>query len=139
MVVNVNVKQLGKRRNAVKETPFEFEIEPKTVRELIEETVRICLKSYKKRVEEIGDYKPLEKEEMQDMSEVGKIAFGIFGGGEAPSEKKAVETAITAFEDGLYRIFLNEEELEELEQEVRLTQKASLTFVRLTMLSGRLW
>ena len=44
-----------------------------------------------------------------------------------------------AFNDGLFRIFLNDNELSSLEEKINLQENDELTFIRLTMLSGRIW
>ena len=44
-----------------------------------------------------------------------------------------------AFNDGLFRIFLNNNELSSLEEKINLQENDKLTFIRLTMLSGRIW
>ncbi|MBF1704203.1 MAG: hypothetical protein HXO79_04185, partial [Selenomonas sp.] len=45
-----------------------------------------------------------------------------------------------SFEDGIYRIFVNGEELgETCDTPVTLKENDEITFVRLTMLAGRMW
>lgn len=44
-----------------------------------------------------------------------------------------------AFNDRLFRIFLNGNELSSLEEKINLQENDKLTFIRLTMLSGRIW
>ena len=44
MLLYMNMKQLGKRRNTVDKVSFEYEAEPETLRELITETVKICVR-----------------------------------------------------------------------------------------------
>lgn len=139
MVVHVNVKQLGKRKNVVDSIPFVYDIVPETVEQLITETVGICVASYIERVNDKDKLQILEEKDINSMAGVGKIAFGLSYGENVPDTKIAVETAITAFEDGLYRIFLGEEELETLQQSIKLEEGQNLTFIRLTMLAGRLW
>ena len=39
----------------------------------------------------------------------------------------------------LIRIFLNDNELSSLEEKINLQENDKLTFIRLTMLSGRIW
>lgn len=73
------------------------------------------------------------------MSEIGKIAFGINYGGKTADEKAALENALQSYEDGLYRIFIGENELGELSDSISLSENDSVTFIRLTMLTGRLW
>jgi len=73
------------------------------------------------------------------MAQVGKIAFGINYGGKEQELEPAVNNAIQAFEDGLYRIFQGENELEGLETPIDINDNDELTFIRLTMLTGRMW
>jgi hypothetical protein len=49
---------------------------------------------------------------------------------------EAVGTALQAFEDGLYLVFLDEEEQRDLDKQVFLRPDSKLTFVRLTLLAG---
>ena len=51
----------------------------------------------------------------------------------------AVAAALQAFEDGLYRVFAGTVELEKLESPLTLAPDENLTFIRLTMLAGRMW
>ena len=53
--------------------------------------------------------------------------------------EKAIENALQSYEDGIYRVFVNDEEMGEIESEIELKEKDELTFVRLTMLAGRMW
>lgn len=139
MIVRVNVKQLGRRKSVVEGIPFTYEMVPETVHDLIAETVRICVNDYKRRLEKQDAVKVLDKEIMEELSGIGKIAFGISYGENMPNEQEAVDTAVTAFQDGLYRIFLDGEELSDLQQSIVLKEDTELTFIRLTMLAGRLW
>lgn len=138
MTLYINIKQLGKRKNAVEKVPFDYPCTPKTLRELLVETIKLCVASYTGRMEQ-QDSKVLGKEEMEDMAAVGKIAFGVVYGGKKPDEKTSVSAAIQAFEDGLFRVFLGDTELEELDAPIHLKEGDTLTFIRLTMLAGRLW
>lgn len=139
MVVKVNVKQIGKRKNIVDAMPFSYDTVPKTVQELIAETVKVCLEGYKKRVEDKDAMKVLEQDSMEKMAEVGKVAFDISYGEKIPAVQEAVDTAVLAFQDGLYRVFLDGEELDDLKQDIVLGEDKELTFIRLTMLAGRIW
>ena len=55
------------------------------------------------------------------------------------SEKQAVETTLQAFEDGLVAVFVDGKRYEELNEELHLIGNEVITFVKLTMLSGRMW
>jgi hypothetical protein len=48
----------------------------------------------------------------------------------------AVAVALQAFEDGLYFVFLDGQQQEDLDAEVRLRPDSTLTFIRLVALAG---
>lgn len=139
MTIKVNIKQLGKKRSKIAEVPFVLENTPSTVGELIKEAVHTCVLEYNERVKKGEDAEPLSSDEISEMSEIGKIAFGINYGGKTADEKTAFENALQSYEDGLYRIFIGENELGELSDSISLSENDSVTFIRLTMLTGRLW
>ena len=78
MTLYMNIKQLGKRKNTVHKVPFEYANVPGTLRELITETVKICVAQYISRMDR-GDA-VLTDEQIDDMGRIGKIAFGIVYG-----------------------------------------------------------
>ncbi|HBH94645.1 MAG TPA: hypothetical protein DDX91_02775 [Ruminococcaceae bacterium] len=140
MKVKVNLKQIGQRKQRVAPVDFEYSVLPKTVRELIALTAEICVNAYNERVRRGEEgAEPLNSQQITDMAEVGKIAFGINYGGREQDLDKARENALQSFEDGLYRIFIGENELEGLDTPVALNEGDSLTFIKLTMLAGRMW
>ena len=57
----------------------------------------------------------------------------------AKDRVRALDTAYLAFEDGLYCIFINDEQSEKLDDSLNLKDGDILTFIRLTMLAGRMW
>ncbi|MCM1497193.1 MAG: hypothetical protein NC124_01880 [Clostridium sp.] len=134
MYVKVTLKQLGKKRNKFQAVPFELEHSPANVGELIRECVHTCVKEYRVRAAKVEQ--PMTEAEIEAQKEIGKIAFGIHYNEGKVNEQKAADTALQAYEDGLFRIFRNEEELGEAGQELHLTEADVLTLVRLTMLSG---
>lgn len=140
MVLKINLKQIGERKQKIAPIDFEYNPIPKTVRELIIQTVTSCVNSYNERVRAgEANARPLMREEINDMANIGKIAFGITYSDREQDIDKAVENALQAFEDGIYRIFLNDKELEKLETPMNVGENDSLTFIRLTMLAGRMW
>lgn len=139
MTIKVNIKQLGKKRSRIAEVPFILENTPSTVRELIKEAVHTCVSEYNERVKKGEDAVPVSAEEISEMSEIGKIAFGINYGGKTADERAALENALQSYEDGLYRIFIGENELGSISDSISLSENDSITFIILTMLTGRLW
>lgn len=137
MHLYINMKQLGKRKNTIDKVAFSYEKAPEDLRELIGEMVKICVADYIDRMDK-GEA-VLSEEQIEDMSQIGKIAFGIVYGEKKPDVQKAIETAVQGFEDGLFRVFLGDRELENLDEKVEFAEGNEITFIRLTMLAGRMW
>lgn len=137
--VNVTVKQLGKKRERFSKQDFCLRKKPDTVKELIEQTVFTCVNQYNARLAQ-PDVSPLPSQsEMEAMAELGKVAFGAFAQGKPADPRKAVDTAIVGYQDGLYRIFLNDRLLTGLDEELSLKEDDHLIFIRLVMLAGSMW
>ena len=139
MLIYVSVKSIGKVKRGVKSIPFYLERPPRTLRELVRETVLSCVSSYKKRGEDGGNQFPLTEEEYAAMTETGRFAFGVHYNDAEVDAEKAVMVAVEAVKDGLVRIFNGDLEYTELDGEINLSEGDTLTFVRLVMLSGRMW
>ncbi len=138
MNIRITIKQLGKKCDKIADAKFLLENRPATVRELIEEAVHTCVSEYNRNVKE-GEEKPLSEEQIENMSEIGKIAFGINYGEKQADEEKAKEVALQAFEDGLVRIFQGEEELTGMDESIEVKEGDRFTFIRLTFLAGRIF
>lgn len=68
------------------------------MRELITETVKICVREYIERMDR-GEA-VLTSDQIDDMAQIGKIAFGIVYGDKKPDVSKAADTAITGLRMG---------------------------------------
>jgi hypothetical protein len=139
MKVFVNVKQIGKRKNKIDRKEYEISGEIKTVKELLTEFVTINVKKFNEGLIEEDVVPYLTDEKISDLSDAGKILFGVDYNGKKQDLEKAIENALQSYEDGIYRVFVNDEEVGEIESEIELKEKDELTFVRLTMLAGRMW
>ncbi len=139
MKINVNLKSIGKRKASVKPAIIEIKGHPSTLRELILAVVETGVEEYNRRVENSELLTYLTKEEIDEKAQAGKVGFGINYGEKKAALLAAQENAIQCFEDGIYRIFQDEEPLETLETPILITEETVFTFVRLTMLAGRIW
>ncbi len=148
MIVLVNQKSIGKNKR-IKTVPLEYKDVPGNVYDLIEKTVRIMVDEFCKRAK--SKEAPLSEEQIKDLSEIGRVSFGIIYNDKMPDVEEAVKTAILAYRDGLVALFINDELIEvkskdptpteeELkEYRIELHENDTVTFVRLTMLAGRMW
>lgn len=139
MKVYIQVKKLGKRIQTVGSIPYELETCPATLRELIACMVNQGVEGYNERLRSGAQNKALSEAEIQDMSQVGKVAFGIPFGEREANPQKAVDAALLAFTDGLYRFFINEQEMTELDAPLKLCEGDTIAIIRLVMLTGGLF
>ncbi|MDO4340147.1 MAG: hypothetical protein Q4C91_18990 [Eubacteriales bacterium] len=139
MEIQVNLKSVGKKEKAVKPVIYEIQGHPSTVRELIFAVTDAGVREYNRSRESSGLLSYLTIEKMDARAQEGKISFGINHGESKADLSKARENALQCFEDGIYRIFLDGEALENPDETICIRKNSVLTFVRLTMLSGRMW
>lgn len=139
MLIYVCMKNPRNIAKSVKKQPFPLASTPHTLRELVTEAVKTCLSAYKERTEQAKNPTPLTDEQISEMREFGKFAFGVHYNENDVNEEKAIETALLAVEDGLVRIFKENQEIKSLDEPITIQEEDVFTFVRLTMLSGRLW
>lgn len=139
--IYARMKRAGKqKKEELVPVPFELERRPETVRELVVLLVRQSVREYNERKDEGQLLNCLTREQIDGLASAGKISFGVHRGNPAKQDA-AVENALQCFEDGIYRVFVGDEELTELEQAIPWGQGGNgegpvFTFIRLTMLSG---
>lgn len=139
MKVYVNVKQIGKKKNKIDKKEYEINEGIKTVKELLTEFVTINVEKFNEGYTENDIVPYLTDKKINDLSDAGKISFGVDYNEQKQDLEKAIENALQSYEDGIYRVFVNDEEMGEIDCEINLKENDELTFVRLTMLAGRMW
>lgn len=139
MKIYIKIKSIGKKRPVLDNVPYTISDNIKTVREFISALVEIEVKKYNQKGTDMQLVPFLRSEEIEEQATVGKIGFGrIFSEKKADLEK-AVENACQCYEDGMVRIFQNEEELGALDDTLSINANDCFTFIRFTFLAGRLW
>ncbi|MGG4495106.1 hypothetical protein [Brevibacillus reuszeri] len=139
MRIAVTVKSIGKRKNALSRIPVELKQTPKTLRELLEALVEWNIRGLVDKQQMISLVPYLTEGDVQEQAENGKVGFGAVYNENLPDCQKAIDTAIQAFEDGLYRVFIADDEAEELEAPLSLQEEDEVVLIRFTMLAGSLW
>lgn len=108
-----------------------------TLRALIAATVRHEVQQFRERQSERQFVRVLTEREIADGEAAGRIDSG---GSDVPVQKVdeavAVETAIQAFEDGIYLVSIDDQEQRNLDAAVFLNESSRITFIRLTLLAG---
>jgi hypothetical protein len=139
MKIFVNVKQIGKRKNKIDKKKYEISEKITTVKELLTEFVTINVNEFNNGFTENDIVPYLTDKKINDLSDAGKISFGVDYNEQKQDLEKAIENALQSYEDGIYRVFVNDEEMGEIDCEINLKENDELTFIRLTMLAGRMW
>jgi hypothetical protein len=78
----------------------------------------------------------MTKEQIERAAEAGKIDLHEKELKQEVDPQAAVETALQAFEDGLYYVFVDGAQIEALESEVAIQPDSRITFIRLVGLAG---
>lgn len=131
----VETKIVG-RRTPFERRPIELEGATHTLESLLTQLVHSEVAAYHERQNNVGLLRVLTEKELSDASTTGKISV-------APQERSgtltpevATQTALTAFKDGLYYVFVDDEQIEDLAQTITLRPDSTLLLLRLTALAG---
>ena len=137
MKIIVNVKGLS-RKKVIHQEEVELINKVSTTKDLITELVKINVEKFNKKIDDKNILSIITNENIAKAARIGKIGDEVHGDKKANLEK-ALDTAYLAFEDGLYCIFINDEQSEKLDDSLNLKDGDILTLIRLTMLAGRIW
>ncbi|WP_203363112.1 hypothetical protein [Bacillus sp. REN10] len=138
MKIYTRVKSIGKRRPVLQLQ--ELEMNPvRNLHELIVEVVTQQVKEYNEKPLEKAIWIYLIDEDLEEAARNGKVSFGDRKNENQQDLEKAIQNAIQSFEDGLYCVLVNDEEISNLDAPLDLKEEDVLTFIRLTMLAGRAW
>lgn len=131
----VETKIVG-RRTPFERRPIELPDGPHTLQSLLTHLVHHEVAAYQERQNSVGILRVLTEKELTDGDTTGKIAVAPQERSGTVSPGEATQTALTAFKDGLYYVFLDDEQLEDLAQPVALRPDSTLLLLRLTALAG---
>jgi hypothetical protein len=106
------------------------------LRELIAAVVTHEVQAFRERQEERKLALVLSPEQIEQGVVQGKIDLGERDLQQTVIASDAIKTALQAFEDGLYYVFLNDTQLEVLDEDVIVSHDNRMLFVRLVALAG---
>jgi hypothetical protein len=133
MDVNIQVKRLGKKKLLTQ--GIKLEQQPTTLRAFIEACVLTQVKEFN-----AGRSKPaldfLTSNDIASQATRGKVGFGDITNQHQANVEDAIETAILCFTDGLFVVFIDDEEVTTLDSAIELKVDSKITFIRMTFLSG---
>jgi hypothetical protein len=139
LTLKLEARQIGRKNALVPNWNLELPDlpEPLTLKILLERIVRSEVEKYNQRQSDAEFVRALTQSDLETAAETGKISLG---GRETEAQyadpNEAIETAMLAFKDGLYYVFLNDEQLESLDEKINPRDGMSLLFLRLVALAG---
>ncbi|MFC4425164.1 hypothetical protein [Deinococcus navajonensis] len=131
----VETKLVG-RRTPFERRSLELPDEAHTLRSLLTRLVHQEVQAYGERQESVGVLRVLTQRELQDAAFTGRVSVAPQARSGDVSAQEATQTALTAFADGLYYVFVDETQITALDEPVALRPDSTLLLVRLTALAG---
>lgn len=107
-----------------------------TLRDLITTIVLKEVDAFKERQEKRRLAQVLSKDEIVAGAERGKIDMGERDLQQEVDSHAAVAHALQAFEDGIYYVFLDDVQQDDLDAQVSIADESRILFVRLVALAG---
>ncbi len=139
MKIRVKLKNPA-RRKSLMECEIELPDSVSTLRELLISLVQFQVGEFNAKKVDVPLPLFLTEDELREQAgRVGKIGFGARYDERAADPAGAVKVALSAFEDGLFRVFSGMDELTALDAPLRLEEEAEIMIIKLAMLAGRMY
>lgn len=137
MNLSLTLKQLG-RKKALTTRNYSlgnFPSQP-TLTELLTRIVTLEVNAFRERQTDNQFLRALTETELLEAAQTGKISLGGQEFTQEVNTDEAIQTAIQAFQDGLYYVFNGETQIEYLTDVVNLEIRQDIMFLRLVALVG---
>jgi hypothetical protein len=129
----------GRRGAGTKEHPLDLDLpldRPVPLRTVVEAVVRGEVDAFRRRAEEQRFVRVLTEKALADGLVAGAVRSGGSESATSVDVDEAVATALLAHEDGLYKVIVDDEPVDDLDAEVQLRAGSHLLFLRLVALAG---
>ncbi|ANY67623.1 hypothetical protein ABEW34_22160 [Paenibacillus algorifonticola] len=139
MIVYITVKSLGKKKSYLDRLEWTFANKPDTLKALITDLITVNVQKFNQKETDVPLVPYLTQSDVELQAETGKVGFGSIYNEQRASLDEALCTALLAFEDGLYKVFINGDEIEQMDSPLHIQDGDDLALIRFTMLAGRMW
>ena len=135
--VEIKLKRLGKKR--IKSFSVELKKPVESLKDLIVQMVSYEVDRFNNKLDNSSIVTFLTSKEIEEQAQKGKVAFGESRNLTKAIKDEAIESALLAFKDGLFVVFIDDKEIKEIDEEVILRDESEVLFMRLTFLTGTYW
>jgi hypothetical protein len=138
VAVRVRAKVTGHRRGGERDLALALPPGLVTARQIIEAAVAAEVAAYSERAEQASLVRVLTDRALRDDLARGAVRMGDASPPGPPDVAAAVQTALLAFDDGIFKVFVGDTEVGDAEAEgpVELADGADVLFLRLVPLAG---
>jgi len=140
MLLHIRGKQVGRKHDLItKDIEIDdIGLQP-TIQQLILAVVKQQVDAFNQKPYEKNLLPFLDKDAIDEQASTGKVGFGSIYNEKKVAIDVAGSTALQAFEDGMFALFVNDEECNTLHQTITLNNETVVTFIRLVFLAGSFW
>lgn len=135
--IQIKLKKLGKKK--IKQFEVELQSSVENLEDLIVEIVKSEVKRFNDKQENPSIVSFLSNQAINEQSESGKVSFGDMYNQDKAIEHEAIENALLAHTDGMFVVFVDDEEIKDLKENITITEQSEVVFLRLTFLTGTYW
>ena len=133
----IKLKKLGKKK--IKSLEFKLEDNINNLEDLIVQMVKSEVARFNDKQENPQIISFLSEQAISQKAIDGKVDFGDNVNKDKAIESDAIENALLAFTDGLFVVFVDDEEIKELNKNIKIDESSQIVFMRLTFLTGTYW
>ena len=137
MTIYVKIKAFTKNKPIINGIPFVINDAVLTSCDLVKFVVLKMVHAFNNKEIDKPLFPYLTDDIIVDGAKEGKVSFGERKNENMQNENSAVENALLCFHDGIFRLFINDIEVDYGKQ-IQLNEGDEVSFIRLTMLAGRL-
>ncbi|WP_417444100.1 hypothetical protein [Joostella sp.] len=137
MELTLQLKKLGKKK--IKQVPITLSKTPNNLEELLISCVKNQVDAFNKKRLEVNVVGFLSPSEIQEQAQSGKVDFGDISNTDQANLQQAIDNVLLAFKDGLFVVFVDDNEVTELKEPLELTSESVIAFIRMTFLVGTYW
>lgn len=141
MELTIRVKQPGRKHALINDKKILVEDigDHPVAKDIIAAVVRQQVNEYNSKPHEINLVSFLTDAAISEQEATGKIGFGSIYSEAKADATRAVAVAIQAFEDGMFALFINDDEITDLSKPITINPTTIITFIRFTFLAGSFW
>lgn len=134
MIMKINI--IKKKAGSLKDLGKEMIEVPKvsTLKELL---IAIFYNEYNHLYN--NQMKVLTEKDIKDLAQLGKVSFSSLYNINKKDLDDLIEIMFQDFTDGHYKVFINGQEYENLNEHIQIKNDDEIVFIRFVMLAGRLW